>query len=425
MKSTLFIVTLFLFVTSAFGLTLPVRKLVQFETQANGAGKRSTEMIRLPHVEIPMDMVGFNFARRIDMQIANSLIIEKNGKKYMRWILNPEDTKWGKEVMAHFAQKGLVLNIQHHFVGYQTASRSYIVEDPVTGAQFSVKSSTDVTGGKWNDKKQPVGEAFDGRLISNFLYEQNQKRAFENFEVMDEPAILKISSLDQAVVIRDVGKIKNTENKNFFVPGFAVLHEQLGQRIALANGSTDPHAFWTEHYIKATGQALGELAARTGLQFDSPHSQNFLVELDERLRPTGKIIFRDMSDLFLDVNFLKALDGEKGKLLTQFTQSKNKLNFIGAGFGPLHGNIRPTWVSNDQYKQWKDVFFDAFEAKFEDISGYDLKKIKVERKQNNRYFRAAYKLHDQTEFQNLLKGFSLTGVVQNKHRSCQQLFGTF
>lgn len=425
MKLTLFIVTLFLFVTSAFGLTLPVKKLVQFETQANGAGKRSTEMVLLPHVEIPMDMVGYNLARRIDMQIANSLIIEKNGKKYMRWILNPEDTKWGQEVIAHFAKKGLELSIQHHFRGYQTASRSYIVEDPVTGAQFSVKSSTNVTGGKWSDKKQPVGEAYDGRLISNFLFEQNQKRAFENFEVMDEPAMLKISSLDQAVVIRDIGKIKNIENKNFFVPGFAVLHENLGKQIALANGSTDPHAFWTEHYIKSTGRALGELAARTGLQFDSPHSQNFLVELDERLRPTGKIIFRDMSDLFLDVNFLKALDGESSKLLTQFTQSQNKLNFIGAGFGPLHGNVRPSWISQDQYNQWKDAFFDAFEAKFEDVSGFDLKKLKVERKQNNRYFRAAYKLHNEPEFQNLLKDSSTTGVVRIQHRSCQQLFSTF
>lgn len=407
---------------SAFGLTKAIKKLVQYETGANAASTRTSAMIMLPHVEIPIEMVGLDFAERLDPKIAKSLVIEKNGKKYVRWILNPEDTKWGKELLAHFATKGLVLDVQYHFQGYQTASRSYITEDPTTGAEFSVKSSTDVTGGAWRDKKQPVGEAVDGRLTSDFMFEQNQKRPFENFTVMDEPAILKLDAIDQAVVIRDLGPIKNPRNKTFLVPGFSVLHEDLGKQIALQNGSADPQAFWTEHYIKVAGRALGELAARTGIQFDSPHSQNFLVELDANYRPTGKLVLRDMSDLYLDVTYLNALLGEKNKLVENFTQTDNKHDYIAAGFGPLHGNKSPSWVSTAQYSAWKDVFFNEFDSTFKTISGYDLNKLRIKRYQNSQYFSSDLRLGNNTNFRGLFNSMNKLGIVKKPGGFCKALF---
>ena len=246
---------------------------MDYETKANAAGERSREMIPLQHVEIPIDMVGLDFASRLDAKIAASLVITKNGQKYARWILNPEDTKWNYELLEYFMKKGLDLKVHNYFHGYQTASRSYIAEDPNSGAQFSVKSSTNTIGGAWRDKKQPVGEAVDGRILSDFFMEQNAKLPFKNFTIMDEPAVLKLAEIDQAVVIRDLGGLKDVKSKFTYVPGFSVLHENVGREIALKNGSKDPYAFWTQHYVRVAGRALGELAARTGVQFDSPHSQ--------------------------------------------------------------------------------------------------------------------------------------------------------
>src|SRR5207247_1393897 len=130
-----------LFFQSALALTKSVQRLVGYETKANAAAVRSAGPIPLPHLEIPLELVGTDFARRMDPKIAASLIFEVGGKKYVRWILNPEDTKWGREVSKYFNGLGLKLRRNYYFTGYQTASRSYIAEDPESGIQFSVKSS--------------------------------------------------------------------------------------------------------------------------------------------------------------------------------------------------------------------------------------------------------------------------------------------
>jgi hypothetical protein len=124
-----------LFASFSWALTDGAMKLVHFETQANAAGKRSAVAVRLPHVEIPLAMVGLDFASRLDPRIAESLVFERNGEKFVRWILNPEDTRWGETLVKHFSENmGINLVRQYYFLGYQTASRSYIAEDPNSGA---------------------------------------------------------------------------------------------------------------------------------------------------------------------------------------------------------------------------------------------------------------------------------------------------
>lgn len=353
----------------ANALTPAARALINYETKSNAVSTRNNQAIPMAHYEIPLEMVSVDFAARLPESIRQHLIFQKDGKSYVRWILNPEDTKWFVEVEAHFAAKGLSLEKKHYFTGYQTASRSYIVEDPRKEIQFSVKSSTDKTGGYWADKKQPVGEADDSRANADFLDEITKKLSFEHVIIMDEPAIMKIPAIDQAVVIRDLNDVNSERSGKIYVPGFSVLYEQTGKEIAAKNGSNDPQKFWTEHYVQAVGRALGEFAARTGMQFDSPHSQNFLVELDSNYRPTGRIVLRDLADLYINKDLANTLHPNATEYLTKFSQQGNLLNKIAAGFGPLHGNTAPTWVSDTQYSTWKDVFFEEFERSFSKVSG--------------------------------------------------------
>src|SRR5690606_6398310 len=49
--------------------------------------------------------------------------------------------------------------------------------------------------------------------------------------------------------------------------------------------------------------AKAKLLLRYGLQMETPNPQNILIQLDRDLKPTGKIIFRDVSDTF----FVKAV----------------------------------------------------------------------------------------------------------------------
>lgn len=410
--------------TPALAVNGSVAKLINYETLSNAAGARSNALVKLPHVEIPLELVGVDFAKRIDLRIADSLIFNSNNKKYVRWILNPEDTKWSDVLIAHFKEKhNLVLDRKYYFNGYMTASRSYIAQDPINGSQFSVKSSTNSTGGNWKDKKQPIGEAIDSRLMSDFLYSQNKLRKFQHFTFLDEPAILSVHDLDQAVVIRDLGELKRSDSKFFYLPGFSALHETTGKLIAAKNGSNDPYKFWTENYVKVAGRALGELAARSGLQFDSPHSQNFLIELDLNFKPTGRLVLRDMADLYIDKNFFLALEGPESPTLSKFTQKGNILKYIAAGFGPLHGNTYPSWISAENYNKWKDIFVENFERTFKDISGFDLKNLQVKSYQSGEYFSSSYDLTKSPHFVSYFEKLKAYGYIPDMSLAvkCSQL----
>jgi hypothetical protein len=377
----------------ALAINQKVAQLVEFETEANAAAKRSPLPVQMPHVEIPYLWLEADMAKRIDTRISSSLMFWRDGILFVRWVLNPEDTRWWPEVIKYFEDEFKVkLEIKTHFIGYQTSSRSYIVEDPTNGAVFSVKSSTNKAGGQWKDKKQPVGEAQDSRIISDYLYKQGRKKKFKNFVIMDEPVVFKIPMIDQAVVVRDLNDVKRSDGKFYYLPGFSALHEVAGREIAEKNGSKDPYAFWTENYIKVAGRALGELAARTGLQFDSPHSQNFLIELDSTMKPTGRLVLRDMADFYIDKNFAIALEGPESPLVKKFSQTSNVHNYIAAGFGPLHGNQKPSWVSDLQYASWMTVFFNEFDRVFAEVTGLEIKPIASKRSMNGDYFMAHYEL---------------------------------
>ena len=366
-----------LFVSSfAFALTPGAQLLVHLETKANGVAIRSELPIMMPHFEIPVEFLEANYAERINSDYLKHLIFNKDGKNYLRWILNPEDTQWSKEVSNYFKTKGVVLEKKYYFTGYQTASRSYIVEDPDHEIQFSVKSSTNKTGGNWTSKKQPVGEAVDSRLNADWLADVQKKLAFKNIIIMDEPAIFAIQKIDQAVVIRDIGELNDPNSEMIYIPGFSVLHELTGIEIAKRNGSNDPKSFWRENYIKPVGRALGELAARTGMQFDSPHSQNFLVEMTKDYKPTGRIVLRDLADLYIYKDVAVAIHPDPEAYFKMFTQKENIINSIAAGFGPLHGNIFPNWLSFSRYESWMEDFFSEFEKIFEAESKIPIEKVK-------------------------------------------------
>lgn len=360
------------FSLGAHALTPGAQKLVILETQFNAAATRSSEPVMMPHYEISLEWVGHDFADRLDSKIRDSLVVQINGQTYIRWILNPEDTKWGKQLQLYFKEKySFDLEVKYHYIGYQTASRSYIVEDPVSKIQFSVKSSTNNTGGVWQNKKQPVGEAIDSRLVGDFLNSQNRIRPFKNFIVLDEPAILSMAEVDQAVIIRDLKDLNAHQPKHYYIPGFSLLHQEYGQELAKKNGSNEPYKYWTENYIRPVGRALGELAARTGMQLDSPHSQNFLIEFDVNFKPTGRVVLRDLADFYIEENFMRAIEGPNSPFLKKFNQKLIVKKSIQSGFDPLYGNAHPSWVTPQRYAIWLDVFYQEFNQSFKQISGYD------------------------------------------------------
>ena len=410
----------------AWSLSNEMNDMLKLETESNAVSVRVHKEIKMPHLEIPLRMIKKDLAARLNPAIAKSLIFSKDGEEYFRWVINPEDTQYTKVVQDFLTSKGLSAQLKYHFLGYQTASRSYVVVDPVSHVEFSTKASTNVTGGHWKSKKQTLDDALQVRMITDYVHDMIAKTGpLEHIILLDEPAIFGLPTLDQAIVIRDYSSLTGSGHR--FVPGFSILHDKTGAEIAKLNGSDDPAAYWDEHYNKPLARAIAEFTALTGLTYDSPHSQNFLVELDEHNKPTGKIVLRDFGDTRVQREFFSAAGRED--IFPKWEAGSIRTESFYVLIGVLHGNTPPSWIdlkndtaSPSSYSQWGRDFFAEYRKEFARQTGVDLNAANNVPDRSWLYISQYFKLHDEPgeRFLNLVK----TGHQRSNgmHLRCEALF---
>lgn len=369
-----------------------VEELVDFETESNAVAVRSSAMVEILNYEIPLkELISDIALDRVPKEALASLIFKKNGVDHVRWVINPEDTKWHKDVEKWLKSKNLSVEKHKYFQGYKTASRSYIVTDPNTNYAFSVKVSTDKTGGNWTDKKQPWDDARQVKLAADHAQNAMKLRTPENFLFMDEPIVFGIKDIDQGMIMRSLQGLQ-ASSKRYFIPGFSALHEAEGAHIAKLNGSDNPAEFWKEHYIKPLGRAIAELFAMTGFAYDSPHSQNFMVELDGNFKPTGKIVFRDLGDSYLTTDIAEAM-GRKD-LVKQWESGNNLIGRAMIAQGVLHGNHKPSWVTEAVYNEYGAAFFVELEKELSRLTKIPITDLFADGKfsRSGDYFSKNYRL---------------------------------
>lgn len=347
------------------------QQLVSWETRANAVSKRSDEVIRVEHYEIPLKLLQKDFDQSLDANIRDSLIFTKKGEQYVRWLINPEDSKWHLEVKAFLEKNKVDSTPKKLFDGYLTASRSMIIVNPANGATFSLKVSTNKTGGNWTDKKQTWTDAVQVRSMNKWIREFLPKMETQTLVIMDEPLAMGIKELDQGMIMRSLNDLPSDEH--FYIPAFSVLHEEEGARVAKLNGSHNAVEYWNKHLVAPLGSALAEYFSMTGAWYDSPHAQNFLVELDKDMKPTGRIVLRDLGDAFLLEDFVK---NTKFASVTEHWDPKNLMKGkIVTGIGLLHGNTAPSWMFSLEYKEYGWNFYHAFEKRFSEITNIPLSEL--------------------------------------------------
>ncbi|MEA9356757.1 hypothetical protein SHI21_11100 [Bacteriovorax sp. PP10] len=362
-------------VAADYQISKNAKQLVTWETKANAVANRSNEVIALSHFEIPMRLLEKDIDQTLESSIVDSLVFEKNGEKYVRWMINPEDTQWYLEVKAFLEKNGVDATPHKFFDAYLTASRSMILVNPENGASFSLKVSTNKTGGNWTDKKQTWDDAKQIRTLDKWMTEATSSMETKNLVIMNEPLAFGIKELDHGMIMRSLNDVP--KDGHYYLPGFSALHEYEGARIAKLNGATNVADFWDKHYNQPLAGALAEFFAFTGTWYDSPHSQNFLIELDKNMKPTGKIVLRDLGDSYILTDFANqtkfsniAKIWDQDNVLTGHTNSK---------VGLLHGNTPPTWLSAARYEQYGKNFFNAFEARFSELSGIPVSELSPEK----------------------------------------------
>lgn len=364
--------TPFRHVAGDYQISKNTKQYVTWETKANAVATRSNEMIELQHFEIPMRLLEKDIDETLDPAIVDSLVFEKNGEKYVRWMINPEDTKWYLEVKAFLEKNKVDSSPKKFFQAYLTASRSMILVNPENGASFSLKVSTNKTGGNWTDKQQTWDDAKQIRTLDRWMTEVTSSMETKTLVVMNEPLAFGIKELDHGMIMRSLNDVP--KDGHYYLPGFSALHEIEGARIAKLNGAANVAEFWDKNYNQPLARALAEFFATTGTWYDSPHSQNFMIELDKNMKPTGRIVLRDLGDSYIlsdfanQTKFKKIVDiWEQGNVLKGFTSSK---------VGLLHGNKPPSWLSSAQYDQYGVNFFKAFEERFSEMSRIPVEELR-------------------------------------------------
>jgi hypothetical protein len=132
-------------------------------------------------------------------------------------------------------------------------------------------------------------------------------------EIRDNPAIFGDGVQVRDLSVLDVNKI--------YLPPISIpfIGTDLKTMKRRFEGVTDPQwrAFFGEHYAKRLGRAKAILLLRYGLQMGSPNAQNCLVEFNKPAGqaapvPTGRIVLRDVGDMYLHREVLWARFGGEG-----------------------------------------------------------------------------------------------------------------
>lgn len=345
-----------------------VTQLVVWETKANAVATRSSDIFDLKHYEIPMRLLEYDFTAQLDSAIKDSLVFEKNGETYVRWVINPEDTLYHSKIQKMLIDAGLDGEPKSYLKAHLTASRSMIAYNPHNQISFSIKVSTNHTGGNWTDKKQTWDDAKQIRRISDAMKEISERMNFSTLVIMDEPMAIGVPNLDQGMIVRSLNDVPG--GQTYYLPGFSALHGEEGERIARLNGATDVAEYWKTHYNDQLAKALAEFTSTSGVFYDSPHSQNFMVELDKNLKPTGRIVLRDFGDAYViqaiveqttHADLIDIWDADHVVKTGKATQ------YIGI----LHGNTAPGWLSADNYIGWTDSFFENYDRRFSQLTNID------------------------------------------------------
>jgi hypothetical protein len=354
-----------------------------WELKNNPAGAHNSRLhegtFPLYHYDIPVEKLGVGHSvAELPKKYHQELIFEKNGKRYIRWIINPEDTVYHLKVKAWLKKNDLNDQPKQLFLGHLTASRSIVVYSPDDPDRplFSVKVSTNRTGGKWKKDKnvdlKQVKESLASSRLAKKVLEQSPS-PFKTLVLLNEPAIFSLplegkekASQNQGMIIRDLSPMK----KNFhYLPGFSALDDKVGKDIAKKNGSSDPATFWEEHYIKPVARGSAELSAVMGLSMTSSHNQQWLIELDEQYRPTGKIFLRDFNDSHIFRHFYHSPNQFDKEFVKIMGQGKYVKNHILVQFGLFHGMPLPSWLKQSHLKKYPEVFFEEFDQHYSYMTG--------------------------------------------------------
>ena len=84
------------------------------------------------------------------------------------------------------------------------------------------------------------------------------------------------------------------------------------------------------------------------------------------MKPTGRIVLRDLGDSYLLEDFVK--NTKFAWIMNRWEKDRLVSGKINTGIGFLHGNEKPNWLTGLEYKEYNWHFYRVFEDSFSKIT---------------------------------------------------------
>lgn len=272
-----------LFVFDGRLLLSPMDQLVRWEQTSNLPEMRKpAPNVRIQQVEVPQAQV--EVLSDAASPALQSFFV-REGKVF--WPRHPLNTEAS---VPYFADAPSPFQI----FGMYSASRSLFFRQ--NGLLYSLKMPTDrphPAAAPQPGKARLQNKTEIGLLRSKHIREVDAKLGHDpHLQVLLEVLTLKDPETGNGVSVRDLTPL---QDGNYYLPAFSIPY--VGAEIMKRAGrDQDMAAYWKEHYAQPLGRAKAQLLLRYGLLMPTPNAQNFLLQLDRHLLPTGKIMVRDISD---------------------------------------------------------------------------------------------------------------------------------
>jgi hypothetical protein len=186
-----------------------------------------------------------------------------------------------------------------------TASRSVVTT--IDGRKVGVKMPTDHPFG-------PIGAVQPTKieLYADIRYAVPRSRVIQELDseltsdtknrvLLEIGAVFENKSRN-GFILRDLSPLGDG---NYYFPAH-VVPTVYGKQVAQSNGNASESDFWNQHWAQRMGEFQAHILLRWGISLRALNPQNFLIQLDRDLKPTGVIFWRDIAESHIVTSMMKA-----------------------------------------------------------------------------------------------------------------------
>jgi hypothetical protein len=260
-----------------------VAQWLDWEEQANLVGFRtSTTSVEVEVVAVPRDAVEVHVLSGAPQEILDRFL-DTTTVLFPRHPLNRDSSvSWFDAPVAE------------RWSGRFTASRTLAMSGPESGsALFSLKLATDHPHPEFHQaEKTKLREEAVGAVEWSSLLDRVDAMLppLDATILVREVVVVLAKGQESGFMVRD---LREFQNGRYYLPALSLPF--VGHQIARINREALA-TFWGSAFASSAGRSKAELFARYGLWYETPNPQNIVIPLERDLRPTARLVFRDVGD---------------------------------------------------------------------------------------------------------------------------------